>query len=237
MTAEQGLTPENTASGELDRLVEERAESVGIDRDLLWLWRELGCLPTGRTRDRFSADDLDRWEQVVAHPDSPGPERADLSDLVELLSEDLAAALAATLTTRSPAPARRFAARVAETDLLVSLEDGSDRREAETLGATVSFLLLAGWTALAVADQSDVDAAAEAVAAVHDGIGPKCAELASAAAALISGAGTVGADDLGEELLPALLLLLAGVVLRYGEGAPGFAHRCGRSHHEDTTTR
>ncbi|SFS79629.1 hypothetical protein [Saccharopolyspora flava] len=226
MIPQQGPDPESPA-GELDRLLDRRAAELGIDHALLRVWRELGYVPTSATRDLFAPEELARWERIAA---SSGDD-TDLTDLVRLLSEDLDEVLAATLAARSPEPARRFAARVIETDLLVALEEGPDRREPETLGVTLAFLLLAGWITLSTPGRCGAE---PAVSAVREGIGPKCAELAAAAARLLA---RDPVEDLGEELLPALVLLLAGVVLRHGDGDPGFVRRYDRSRHEDTPSR
>src|SRR5438093_117741 len=112
-----------TLAGDLDAQVQTKAAEIGLDADVLRLWRELGYVPTEQSRDSFSATEMDAWQDAVerqwAEESDVDDEGVDMARLLGLLADELESAVASTLAARSPEPARRFAERVMETDLLV----------------------------------------------------------------------------------------------------------------------
>ncbi|HEX4358069.1 MAG TPA: hypothetical protein VH141_11130 [Pseudonocardia sp.] len=63
------------------------------------------------------------------------------NDLLDLVADELEAAIGQTLAERRAEPARQFASRLVETDSDTALEDKS----AERLGLKLAFVLLAEW--------------------------------------------------------------------------------------------
>lgn len=245
MTTEHGPPKPDTpatrgsASVEPDWMLGARGVEAGIDPGLLRLWHELGYVPTSDARSRFTADEVVCWQ----HGASPGAEQpipdggADLADLIELLSTDLEEAIEATLDQRSPEPARRFPIRVAETDLLVALDEEAPDEGAETLGSTVLFLLLADRLTRALHTSPDEDPIGAAVEAMREHIGPKCAELAHDAVGLLgSPEPQRSGAELDHELLPTLILLAAGFALRDCQNNPGLLRRHEPCWHDEDST-
>lgn len=148
---------------------------------------------------------------------------ADIGDLVGMLAADIEAVIAYTLEFRSAEPARRFAAHVTETDLLVALEQDSSEGGHETLGMTVAFMTLTGWLTRIRGRLPDEEVAGEVLGSARGLLGPRCAEIASKASGLLDEVVAIHStrqltDDLGDDLLPALIWLAASLVQRYGNG-------------------
>lgn len=173
------------------------------------------------TGGHFTADDIAHREHAVV-PEQPAPgDEADLSELIELLSTDLENAIAATLDQRSAEPARRFARRVAETDLLVALGEPEPDEIAETLGSTVLFVLVVNRLTRALHASPDEGLAGAAVAALREHIGTECAALAHEAIGLLDGPEPQEHEiDLCDDLLLSLVLLAAGFALRDCRNSP-----------------
>ncbi|MEB3370114.1 hypothetical protein [Saccharopolyspora mangrovi] len=173
------------------------------------------------TGGRFTADDIAHWDHTVV-PEQPTPgEEADLSELIELLSTDLDDAIDATLDQRSAEPARRFARRVAETDLLMALEEPESDEVAETLGSTVLFVLVVSRLTRALHASPEEGLAGAAVASLREHIGTECAELAHEAISLLDGPEPRERGiELGDEVLLSLILLAAGFALRDCQNSP-----------------
>lgn len=242
MTVEKGSAPDLQAGGpvadELDVLVDARAAEMGIDPALLRSWRELGYVPTAETRDLFPTSEIEAWRDAVDPFDRAGDEsstdgRRYVADLIDLLADDLEDVIARTLADHSAEPARRFTARVVETDLLVALEENDQAGRHETLGVTVAFLILTGWLTRSRAELSGPDTAAEVLGAIRDGLGREFVDVAVPAAGLLAAESSRPtsrklADDLDDELLPALIWLAAGLVRRYGDGDVTWLRWCDR---------
>ncbi|TDD01542.1 hypothetical protein E1181_25020 [Saccharopolyspora terrae] len=189
------------------------------------------------TGGRFTADDIAHREHPVI-PEQPEPgEEADLSELIELLSTDLEDAIEATLDQRSAEPARRFARRVAETDLLVALGEPDPDEAVETLGSTVLFVLVVSRLTGALHASPGDGLAGAAVTAVSEHIGTESAELAHEAIGLLDGPEPRERGiELSEQVLLSLLLLAAGFALRDCQNSPelpGSHEPCW--HDEDST--
>jgi hypothetical protein len=224
-----------TLTGDLDVRVRTKAEEIGLDADLLRLWRDLGYVPTEQSRDTFTATELDAWRDAVARPWADEPavddEGADMAELVGLIAHETELTVASTLAAGSPEPARRFAERVRETDLLIGLQDGETEAGSDALGFSVAFLLLAGWLNAVWSEHPDAAVAEEVVAAVQHRLGRATAQTARRASGMLGAAGEEYpsvrwlTDELGDDILPSLIWLAAGAVLRYGEGEATWLRR------------
>ncbi|TVT32362.1 hypothetical protein FNH05_27750 [Amycolatopsis rhizosphaerae] len=146
-------------------------------------------------------------------------ERSDtgFAALEELLRDDLETTIARTLTERSPEPARTFATRLATTDHAAA----AHHQEAAGLGRSIAFYLLAR-SIMSTRGPGDgnVDPAVEWVGRT---LGPHCATAAATAARLVRMSKRVDARDseqLGEDLLPALVWLASSLAATRGHGAP-----------------
>jgi hypothetical protein len=221
---------------------------MGID--LLWLQQcqDLGYIPSEASLDLFPTSEVQVWRDVV-ESDRPGENRSviddddtDMADLIGMLAEDIEVTIGWTLAECSPEPARDFAARVAETDLLVALEEDPSDGGYESLGATVAFLVLVVWLADVRSALSSVDFADEVLRSVRAELGPECASLAQNAAGVLKCAGTPRPsmqelrEDLGDDVLPALIWLASGAVHRYGKGEVAWLRQHLEGHRENTTT-
>lgn len=133
------------------------------------------------------------------------------AQLAELLADDLEFAVAATLSERSPEPARLLAAAVIDTDASVALHHA----EAADLGQGVAYLILARWIMSIQRHERQSEHGALGWVARH--LGPVCAAAADLAVATLSPTADI-CEELGQELLPALVWLTAGLVAEYGDG-------------------
>ena len=146
----------------------------------------------------------------------------DIDGLLRLLAAELDTVVGDIIRHRSPDPARLFAARVRDTDLAVPTGDGW------ALGASAAFYVTVGrltadrfWT---VGDRQAVD---RAVSWIHRTLGTECAGSAERAGRLIvpdsdgpPAAVRAVADQLGQDFLPALVWLAAGLVAQDGHQPP-----------------
>ena len=127
-----------------------------------------------------------------------------------------------SLRTCSPLPAHRFAERVLVADQSVSCESP----DAAALGLSVAFLTLTRWITAAIATAGVTKPERRAVDWAHEVLGPTCGRAAARAATLVGFRDAPSRlallDDLGEELLPALIWLAAGLVAEYGHGDPSW---------------
>lgn len=141
--------------------------------------------------------------------------------LEELLADELENAIAGTLSERSPVPARGFAAQVIDTDLTMT----GRHADAAHLGQGTAVLLLTRWIMAIQRSGAGPDPERQALCWVARCLGPEC-EAAAAKAAIMVDPASVIDEDLGEDLLPALLWLTSGLSAEYGDSDP----RWPRSH-------
>ncbi|MHA6795011.1 hypothetical protein ACVGVM_16080 [Pseudonocardia bannensis] len=161
-------------------------------------------------------------ERHLAVLTAEGPEaRDEAADFVELVEGRLVAAVRRTLADSSPEAAR------SELDLIAGA-DGGDSEDETAPGVSIAFAILLSW----LADQERrplPDGAADRVRGwIQDTLG---AGPAAAAGTVIGVLGTdeqrraaIGrpADELGEDFLPTLLWITAGLVAVYGHGDIGW---------------
>jgi hypothetical protein len=220
----------------LDEMV-EAAERAGVDPTLMKASRDVGYIVTTENQHLFSAAELQAWQDAVERYQAEDDDDLDdgqLDDLLDLLADELEAAVEHTLVERSTEPARALAERIMDTDLAMAddLDEEGDSEGAP--GTPIAFAILAGWLSAARDDHADAQIADRVLAWVHSSLGPECARLATPAAGILGAAAngdlTVQqlADELQEDFLPALVWLTAGVVAEYGGGDVAWLRR-----HED----
>jgi hypothetical protein len=154
-------------------------------------------------------------------------DRAATLDMLDLLADELEAAIGHTLDERSAEPAWEFAGQLIETDQVTPLDDES----AEELGISLSFAVLVGWFGALRAEFDGPALVEDALHWVRSNLDLEAAGRAERAAVLLahSGDGTDADLELVETLdvdvLPALIWLTAGVVASHGGGDPAWLRR------------
>lgn len=173
---------------------------------------------------------MGQWEEPCVQPFgsvddviAAGDEGENVADLIDMLASDTQLVIARTVEDRSPEPARGFAARLAEADLLIAAESGPGYGAHDALGVTITSLVLVSWLTRVCPKQFDKDVAEAVLRAVHEELGLQCANAASVAMDLawdteLPVGLAVGRDKLGDDLVPALVWLAAGLVWRFGDG-------------------
>jgi hypothetical protein len=146
----------------------------------------------------------------------------EFGQLVDLLTGELEKAVAATLATHSPGPARDFAGQVARADLAATPEGTGG--ENDVLGLSVVFFVVACWITALHRGAFGGSPVLTAVDWAGRHLGAECAAQARRVAGAISPAGE-GHEVSGIEFVPALVWLAAGLAAEYGEGDPGWLSR------------
>ncbi|WP_328688169.1 hypothetical protein OHA74_52950 [Streptomyces phaeochromogenes] len=211
----------------------EAADRSGVDPAFVHAWRECGYLVTEDNRHTFSAaevmafsDAVHAYRSAQGEPDAEEADGSTGEDLGE--TDDRAAAVAglrevvaAIMVRRDP----RIALRVVVGLERVAEEAGD---EAAGLAGAMSFGVLAGWLTGARDAGLPPAQAKAATAWVDEHLGARASESASRMAGMIGapGAGDVTvaevAEDLGDDLLPAMIWLTCGVVAVAGAGDAGW---------------
>lgn len=217
----------------MDRLL-EAAEGAGVDPAFVHAWRKCGYLVTEDNRHTFSAAEAMAFTDAVHAYRSAAQDGQEADEAKGFAGEDagegddraaavasLRKVVAAILGRRDP----RVAVRV-----VVGLERLAEEAgdEAAGLAGAMSFGVLAGWlTGAREAGLSPAQAKA-ATAWVDEHLGARAGEAASRMSGMIGvpGAGEVTvsevAENLGDDLLPAMIWLTCGVVAVAGSGDTGW---------------
>lgn len=151
-------------------------------------------------------------------------DRAATLDLLDLLADELEAAIGHTLDKRSAEPAWEFAGQLIETDESIALEDES----AEELGINLSFAVLVGWFAGLRAAFDGPALVEDALHWVRSNLDSEAAGRAERAAVFLANSGdSTDADlelleTLDVDVLPALIWLTSGLVASHGGGDPAW---------------
>ncbi len=217
----------------LDEMIID-ADQLGIDPAYLKAWRALGYIVTDENRHLFSAADVQAWADAVEKyqedEDYIDDDDVDISDMFELLAEQLEAVIQQTLLQRSPEPARLLAAQVYKAD--VEIVDADDHDEDDGApGVSIAFTILAAWISGAREEFDTSDLADTVLSWVTTHLGKPIAALAHRAAGIL-GARTAPdltvnqlADELGPDFLPAMLWLVTGLAADHGDGDASWLRR------------
>lgn len=137
-----------------------------------------------------------------------------------MMADEVETVVAETLVGQSAMPACEFATRVIDTDVSVAESCG----DGACLGQSAAFITLARWIMSVQQAGAPTEAALEWV---RDTLGAECAMAATTATATVSRspAGTTAIDHLGDDLLPALVWLAAGLTAAYGNSDPQWLRR------------
>ncbi|WP_314414808.1 hypothetical protein [Streptomyces sp. DSM 40484] len=212
----------------MDELL-EAAEGSGVDPAFVHAWRECGYLVTEDNRHTFSAAEVMAFSDAVhayrstAHGEQEPAGAEAVTD--EVLPDDGRAAAVASLRKVVATILVRRDPRVA-LRVVVGLEGLAEESgdEAAGLAGAVSFGVLAGWLAGARESGLSPAQAKAATAWVDEHLGARAGETASRMSGLIGvpGAGDVTVaevtEELGDDLLPAMIWLTCGVVAVAGAG-------------------
>jgi hypothetical protein len=207
----------------------EAADRSGADPAFVHAWRECGYLVTEDNRHTFSAAEVMAFSDAVHAYQSAalGEQEAAGAEAVageDLPDDDRTAAVASLRKVVATILARRdprIALRVVIGLERLAEESGD---EAAGLAGAVSFGVLAGWLAGARESGLSPAQAKAATAWVDEYLGGRAGEPASRMSGLIGvpGAGDVTVaevtEDLGDDLLPAMIWLTCGVVAVAGAG-------------------
>jgi hypothetical protein len=165
-----------------------------------------------------------RVAKAAARTEQQYADRLAANDLLDLVADELEAAIGQTLAERRAEPARQFTSRLVETDSDTALEDES----AERLGLKLAFVLLADWHR---GLRSNFDGPALAEDALHwirSNLDAEATNLAEHAAPLLASSEDERATTLrlletfDVDLLSALIWLTAGVTATHGGGDPAW---------------
>ncbi|WP_211261229.1 hypothetical protein [Pseudonocardia acaciae] len=221
----QPLSP-GAWTAELDRLIGE-GDGTGVDPAKLNAARDLGYIVTEENQHLFSAAEVEAWESAVERYWEENADDSGIGDLVALLADELEAAVERTLVSTRPEPAREFATRVTNTDIAAAEED----EDAEALGTSIAFAIVAAWLTGARDELSRPTLAADAVGWVESHLGAEAADLARRGAGIL-GAPESGdltaqelADETGDDFIPTMIWLAAGVAAVCGGGDAGWLRR------------
>lgn len=197
---------------------ERRSEEIALRSAERQAAEVLGYRVTADNEDEFTAEQVAEFDAVAQSfldgEDEPEPE---LDDLIDLVGGQLQEVVQDTVDRRSTEPARVLVDRILWTDREVLGETPDEPPP----GVTLAFLVLTSWIGRARSADTDPDAVLGWVA---DALGARAAGAAAALRGLLVGGeqeqAALGepADELGEDLLLALIWLVAGLVAVHNGG-------------------
>jgi hypothetical protein len=229
--------PDHSMTACLDLRVPTKADADGLDVRPRWFWRGPGHPSFGENPASSFGCEAVTWQDTVerhwADESNVDDYGVDMADLIGLLSREIERAVADTLADRSPEPARRLVVRVTEADLLATAEgDGRDG----AIGSSISFLVLAGWLRPVRDEHPGAAVADDILGWVRAELGASHADVAGRATGILGAADAPSpslrqlTDDLGDDLLPALVWLAAGAVMCCGNGEIAWLRRHDHGH-------
>jgi len=187
------------------------AAAAGLDPAFIRAWREVGYIVTEANRHLFSVAEVDAYLDAVArHQDGDEGDLDDDTDdraALGVVADGLRAIVAQIVGRRSVEPAW----------VLARAADATDEPEAQQLLAVSGFGILVGWLTGA-REAKGADIAVPALSWIRTHLGDQQAQTALPLAGLV---GHPDAPDLtlnqaldavGDDALPALLWLTAGIV-------------------------
>jgi hypothetical protein len=222
---------EDTLNTAIDGMI-ANADQAGLDPAYLKAWRELGYLITDENQHLFSAAEvlafLDTWER---YQDDGDDVDLDISDIVDLLADQLETAVQETLTQQSAEPARLLAAIVGEADAAVLALEDYDVEAEGAPAVSIAFAIVAAWAAGAREDLNTPDLADTVLDWIATHLGEPIAALTRRAAGILGSAGapdiTINqlAGELGPDFIPAMVWLATGLVAEHGSGDTAWLRR------------
>jgi hypothetical protein len=158
------------------------------------------------------------------HDDHESEDDPDVDDIIDLLAPQLEAVVEVTLKQQSPQPARLFAAALIKSDIATADLENYDVEKDGSFVVPIAFAVLVTWSIGARQELNTTDLADTVLAWISTHLGESTAVLARHAAGILDSADVSGltvkqlADELGHDVVPAMIWVAAGLVAEYGSG-------------------
>jgi hypothetical protein len=166
------------------------------------------------------------------HDDDHDPEDdPDVDDIIDLLAPRLEAVVEVTLKQQSPQPARLFAAALADADIATADLENYNVEKDGSFVVPIAFAVLVSWSIGARRELNITDLANAVLAWISTHLGESTAALARHAAGILDSADVSNltvkqlADELGHDIVPAMIWLATGLVAEYGSGDTAWLRR------------